>query len=167
MHAKIHRYGACVLFFALALGCAAAGMPAGLREALAEFETGTTSPVVSEGDYAVGRHKEVSRFQIRPEIWQEYSESREYHDPDAAWSVAVRILEERKQAFCKATNRDWDSVDIYLMWNAPGSYQRANWERERLSATVLKRAQRFANLMQERESRRVAAKPVSSETVRQ
>ena len=158
MRANNYRQAGWMLLLAFAMQWTAAGAPPGLREALAEFETGTTSSAVSEGDYAIGRHKEVSRFQIRPEIWDDYSESRKYHDPDTAWEVALKILKEREEAFRKATNREWDPVDIYLMWNAPGAYQRANWDRQKLSAVVRTRAQRFANLMQERESRRVVVR---------
>jgi len=39
---------------------------ASLREALAEFETGATSPVACAADQKIGRSKEVSRFQILP-----------------------------------------------------------------------------------------------------
>jgi hypothetical protein len=163
MLAHIHRKAICLLLLALAMQCAGAGAPPGLREALAEFETGTISPAVSEGDYAIGRAKEVSRFQILPKVWHEYSGSRAYHHPDTAWAVAVKILNEREVTFRKATNREWDGVDIYLMWNAPGLYERAKWDRAKVSSVVLARAQRFANLMQEREARRVVVRDGSGQ----
>jgi hypothetical protein len=98
----------------------------------------------------IGSRQEISRFQILPVVWRQYSSSRNYHDPQTAWNVANRILDDREQAFRQATKRDWDFVDIYLMWNAPGLYRRANWNRAKVSRTVLERAQRFANLMQTR-----------------
>lgn len=124
--------------------------PPGLREALAEFETGTTQPTHCEGDDLVGGRKEISRFQILPVVWQQYSSSDNHRDPDTAWSVAEQILNEREQTFRRATGREWDAVDIYLMWNAPGAYRRAEWDRTKLSRVLLERAQRFANLMEAR-----------------
>jgi len=136
--------------------CAAFGMalangsvPPGLREALGEFETGATRPGPCAGDRMIGRQKEVSRFQILPVVWRQHSSSRNYHDPETAWVVAEKVLREREQSFRRATGREWDYVDIYVMWNAPGEYQRARWDRARVSRIVMKRAHRFANLMQE------------------
>lgn len=123
-------------------------VPPGLREALAEFETGATQPVRCKEDDLVGARQEISRFQILPAVWQQYSPSGDHRDPDTAWSVAKRILDEREQTFRRATGREWDPVDIYLMWNAPGAYRQAEWNRTRLSRTLLERAQRFANLME-------------------
>src|SRR6185369_601489 len=57
---------------------------ASLREALAEFETGATSPVSCAADQKIGRSKEVSRFQILPGLWQQYSTSQDYADPETA-----------------------------------------------------------------------------------
>jgi hypothetical protein len=105
----------------------------------------------------VGGRNEISRFQILPAIWRQYSSSRNYHDPEIAWNVAAKILQERENWFRIATGRQWDYVDLYVMWNAPGLYRRANWNRDRVSTAVLERAQRFANLMQER-SRLYAAR---------
>ena len=36
------------------------------------------------------------------------------------------------------------------MWNAPGQYRRAKWDRRKVSRVVMERAKRFANLMEER-----------------
>ncbi len=129
----------------------------GVREALAEFETGAIGPTVCAADRVVGSRKEISRFQILPVVWRQYSTSHNYYDPEVAWNIASKILQDRENRFRTATGRDWDHVDLYVMWNAPGVYQRANWKRNRISPAVLERAQRFANLMQER-SRRYAAR---------
>jgi len=142
----IHR-GCCLVLAMSALHCARAATAPGWREALGEFETGATRPTICTADYAIGRHQEVSRFQIRPEVWRQYSTSRDYHDPDVAWAIASKILSERAADFRDATGRDGDGVDLYLMWNAPGQYRRANWDRSKVSAVVLTRAQRFANLL--------------------
>jgi hypothetical protein len=134
------------LIIAIGINCACASPPPGLRETLAEFETGALTPNVCPADRVVGSRKEVSRFQILPVVWRQYSSSRNYSDPQTAWDVANKILSEREQTFRRAANRDWDAVDLYLMWNAPGVYQRANWNRAKVSRPVLERAQRFANL---------------------
>ena len=56
----------------------------GTREVLAEFETGTTRAAPCAGDLAVGSHQEISRFQILPAVWREYSSAGNYQNPDAA-----------------------------------------------------------------------------------
>ena len=139
-----------IIFAMIGIHCAFAASPAGLREVLAEFETGALTPAPCAADRAIGSRSEVSRFQILPVVWRQYSRSREYHYPQLAWKVANKILEDREDDFRQATQREWDFMDIYLMWNAPGLYRRANWDRTKISTVVLKRAQRFANLMQAR-----------------
>ena len=150
MGARIRYRWAGILCVAAGIGSAAGSVPAGLREALAEFETGATCATQCAADSKVGSRKEISRFQILPGVWQQYSRARNYRDPEIAWNVAKRILEERHGDFHEATHRDWDYVDIYLMWNAPGEYRRAKWDRRHVSRVVLRRAERFSNLMQER-----------------
>jgi len=118
-----------------------------LRDALGQFESGATKPDRCSADGMVGTRREISRFQILPAVWQKYSASREYRDPAVAWTVAEKILGERHAWFQQATGRDWDAIDLYVMWNAPGEYQRARWNRARVSRVVLERAERFANLL--------------------
>jgi hypothetical protein len=150
MCAKLTRGWYSILCVTLGIGSAGASTPLGLREALAEFETGATRSTPCAGDRFVGSHKEISRFQILPSVWQQYSTSRNFRDPQTAWTVAAKILRDREQDFRRATQRDWNYVDIYLLWNAPGQYQRANWDRRKVSRVVRERAQRFANLMEDR-----------------
>ena len=152
MHVKISRGGCCIALITIGVHCAQAGLPSGLRQALAEFETGATRPSICSGDYAVGSRKEISRFQILPSVWRDYSKSRAYQDPQTSWQVASEILRDREEDFRQGTGREWDFVDIYLMWNAPGQYRRAKWNRERVSPVVRARAERFANLFEKRAS---------------
>jgi hypothetical protein len=137
------------------MACAAVTVPQAhsldLREALGHFESGATTPQRSAADAKVGSRQEVSRFQILPSVWKNYSVSREFRDPDVAWSVAEKILIERQAQFRRATGRDWDAVDLYIMWNAPGVYQKAKWDRSRVSPVVLERAHRFSNLFHRKE----------------
>jgi len=123
------------------------GLPAAsIRELLAEFETGTTSPAFCAGDLKIGRSKEVSRFQILPQVWQQYTTSQDYVNPTTAWSVAERILRDRRETFRRCTGREWNDRELYLMWNAPGAYAQANFNPKKLSRVVRERAERFANL---------------------
>jgi hypothetical protein len=133
----------------------AAALPSGTREALAEFETGAKRATRCAGDYAVGSAKEISRFQILPSIWRDYSSTPDYHNPNVAWVVTQKILCDRETEFRRATGRQWDAVDLYLMWNAPGVYRRAGWDRSKVSRVVLERAQRFERLMQDRQRQRM------------
>ena len=100
---------------AFGINLAAGSAPPGIREALAEFETGATRPTYCAADRVVGTRNEISRFQILPIVWHQYSSSRNYHDPETAWTVTARILREREQWFRNATGREWDYVDIYVM----------------------------------------------------
>jgi hypothetical protein len=162
MHIKISHRGCCIALITIGVHCAHASLPSGLRQALAEFETGATRPGICSGDYAVGSRKEISRFQILPSVWRDYSKSRAYQDPQTSWQVAAEILRDREEDFREATGREWDFVDIYLMWNAPGQYRRVKWDRAKLSPVVRARAERFANLFEKRAaiyaSREVAQK---------
>ena len=144
MWQRSSRVGIALLAFCLAPNLR--GME--LREALGHFESGATQPAACAADRKIGSHQEVSRFQILPSVWRQYTRSRNYTNPEVAWSVAERIQRDREQWFRRATGRDWDDVDLYLMWNAPGAYAKAKWDRRKLSRVVLKRAQRFANLKQ-------------------
>src|ERR1051325_5397220 len=135
---------------ALGISSAGASIPSGLRETLAEFETGAKRPTQCAADRIIGGHKEISRFQILPDVWRRYSSSRKYQDPQVAWSVASKIIHDRELEFRKSARRGWDYMDIYLMWNAPGQYRRAKWDRSKVSPVVRERAQRFANLMEDR-----------------
>jgi hypothetical protein len=139
-----------VLFAAAGIQMACGDLPVGLREALAEFETGATTRGQCPADRLVGKQNEISRYQILPSVWRQFSGARNYHDPEIAWSVAARILQERERWFRDGTGRPWDYFDIYVMWNAPGQYRRAGWERARLSRVITERAERFANLMEVR-----------------
>ena len=147
MHTKIIRRCALLGLLTVLLTAGASSRGMELKEALAQFESGATRPTRCAADAKIGTRREVSRFQILPAVWRRYADSRDYQDPDTAWTVAERILLERYATFRAATGREWDAVDFYIMWNAPGDYQRVNWDRSRMSYVVRERAQRFANLL--------------------
>jgi hypothetical protein len=117
-----------------------------VRTALGMIETGADKEFRCAADTKRGRHREVSRYQILPDIFHRYTRSREYSNPDVAWGVAQRILEERKEWFQTKTGRKPSDFDLYLMWNAPGVYERAGFNAKRVPRDIRDRAQRFANL---------------------
>ena len=136
------------VWFALALSIVAWNASAmGVKEALAQFETGATTPRPSAADRKIGTSREVSRYQILPNVWRRYSQSSQYQNPEVAWQVAAKILVDREKWFRTSTGRQWDPVDLYLMWNAPGDYSRAKFNRRRVSRVVRERAERFSNLL--------------------
>jgi hypothetical protein len=150
----VNRIGILCSCFCLAAMCwlPAAPLPAGLRTALAEFESGARRPEQGAADFAIGARQEISRFQILPSLWRSHSTNDSFSDPEVAWTVAEKILHERETEFRHATGREWDGIDLFLMWNAPGAYRRANWDRTAVSRAVRERAERFANVLQAHQS---------------
>jgi hypothetical protein len=139
-----------MLLLALSAPLGFSGTLPATREALAEFETGATTARQCAADAKVGSHREVSRFQILPQVWRQYTRSTRYQDPEVAWNVTQKILRDREAWFRRGTGREWDYFDLYVMWNAPGEYERAGWNRARISRVVRERAERFSNLAVER-----------------
>ena len=115
-----------------------------LRQALEQIESGSD-------DRAVGRAGEISRFQILPTVWREYSSLPRYRDAGHAWAVAERILSDRSAQFAAATGRQPTSREIYVLWNAPGAFRRAGYHFVGLSNMVRGKAERFANLVAKEE----------------
>jgi hypothetical protein len=99
-------------------------------EALSMIESGNN-------DRAVGAVGEISRYQIRPELWPGGNP----HNPQQALSVAQRTMEPRLDKFQKKHKRKPTDFEFYVLWNAP-------WVVDHPSATIKERAQRYANLVQ-------------------
>ncbi|MBI3414270.1 MAG: hypothetical protein HY043_02945 [Verrucomicrobia bacterium] len=118
-----------------------------LRESLAMFESGARQPQRCAADRVRGSSGEVSRFQIMPEVWRRYTRSRDYENPDVAWAVAERILQDRRQWFLAATNREPSALELYLLWNKPGHFNAAHFSSQRVHPHFKERAERFANLV--------------------
>ncbi len=118
------------------------GAQAALRplEALSMIESGNN-------DDAVGPVGEVSRFQIRPFVWKQYSGSENYQDPRAASAVARRHVQFLRNAFRSKTGRSPSNFDLYVMWNAGiGYYEKHDFSPAEIDAAVRERAVRFVNL---------------------
>jgi hypothetical protein len=118
-----------------------------LRQSLGMFESGATTGQRSHADLMRGGSGEVSRFQIMPSVWRHYTRSREYDNPEVAWTVAQRILVERTADFRAATKREPTGVELYLLWNKPGHFEAVGYRIEQVKRDYHIRAQRFANLL--------------------
>lgn len=91
-----------------------------------------------DNDRAVGRQGEVSRFQIRPELWPGGNSS----EQQDALAAARALMEPRLQEFAKTHGRPANDFEFYVLWNAPR-------EVDHPSKAVTERALRFVNLVQD------------------
>ena len=123
-----------------------------VRDSLAMFESGATGPEASAADRVRGGAGEISRFQILPEVWRAYSKSRDYTNPEVAWSVAQRILGDRISDFQKAMGRPPKPVELYLLWNKPGHFAAKGYSVKRVASHYRLKAQRYENLFRHFES---------------
>ena len=117
-------------------------------ESGARIEAGLIQFKPCAADLKRGSRGEVSRFQILPAIWRDYSNSRDYKNPYVAREVARKILIERDKWFRSSAGRPPTNFDLYVMWNAPGHYSKVGFSRKRLHAEISEKAQRFANLVE-------------------
>jgi hypothetical protein len=99
-------------------------------EALSMLETGND-------DSAVGRCGEISRFQIRAELWPGGNPQ----NARQALGVARNIMQARVQRFVQTHGRSPTNFEFYVLWNAPA-------EIDHPVPCVAERARRFANLVQ-------------------
>jgi hypothetical protein len=123
---------------ALLLGC------------LGELETGND-------DAAVGRHGEVSRYQVMPRVWREYGGKLDPRDPRVSVKVAGCVLAERIAVYQAVAGREPTDREVYGMWNAPGALARARGRVEGLSKRVRERCERFGALVERRRAEGAAS----------
>lgn len=126
----------------LAVLCTTVGAQAGLSklDALGMIESGNN-------DAAVGTYGEVSRFQIRPHIWREYTESRAWRDVRVSTSVAHEFLGDLEDTFRKRARREPTDFDLYVLWNAgPSYYAKISFSAARVHPVIRERAERYVNL---------------------
>jgi len=98
-------------------------------EALSMIESGNN-------DHAIGAVGEVSRYQIRPELWPGGNPE----NPREALTAAQMTMNPRLNRFQRNHKRQPNDFEFYVLWNAP-------WQADHPSATVKERAQRFVNLV--------------------
>ncbi len=112
--------------------------------ALSQIESG-------DKDEAVGAAGEVSRYQIKPEVWRRYAPSgADWARAEDALGVAKEVMRQRCVEFERSFHRAPTDFEFYILWNAPAQV-------ERPSGVVAERAGRFRNLVAE-----AASPPVSS-----
>jgi hypothetical protein len=97
--------------------------------ALAMLESG-------DDDRAVGRVGEISRYQIRPELWPGGNPL----DTRIALANARHIMSVRVAAFEQSHGREPDDFEFYILWNAPAQIDHPH-------RIVAERARRFVNLV--------------------
>ena len=103
-------------------------------EALSMIESGVN-------DRMVGRHGEISRYQILKREWRSVSQSTRYTDPAVARSVTLTLLDQRLRAFARTHGRAPTHFEFYGLWNAPSQVLQG-----RVSPVVAERCRRYANL---------------------
>jgi len=99
-----------------------------------------------DDDFAHGRHTEVSRFQIRREVWLQTTNApiSEATNAVVARAVAEMIAAKRCQDFEKKRGRAPTDFEFYILWNAPMQVDNPSW-------AVRARATRFVNLVQKKD----------------
>ncbi len=129
-HAKLCRLAVVVGVFAFFLESRAMERWA----ALSQLESGNN-------DNAVGNAGEISRYQIRREVWRQYAGSgASWKNPAHSLAVAQIVMNERCAAFERAFHRSPNDFEFYVLWNAPAQIQRP-------CRAVKDRAERFCRLI--------------------
>ncbi len=110
--------------------------------ALGMIETGND-------DCEIGGAGEVSRYQIMPVVWHQFSDSQSYRNPAAAQSVARQLWARLYARFKQQAHREPTDFDMYVLWNTrSGYYARKGFDPARLGPIERDRAQRFVNLVE-------------------
>lgn len=110
--------------------------------ALGMIETGNN-------DREIGGAGEISRFQIMPAIWHQYTESRSYRNPEVSVDVARQLWSTLYSQFKQQAHREPTDFDMYVLWNTRyGYYASRSFNPAKLGRTVRDRAQRFVNLVE-------------------
>jgi len=87
-------------------------------------------------DGIVGPSGEISRYQIRPELWPGGDPT----DARIALTNARQIMSPRQATFERSHHRAPDDFEFYVLWNAPVQINHPR-------PAVAERARRFANLV--------------------
>ncbi|HEY2328300.1 MAG TPA: hypothetical protein VGI63_00615 [Verrucomicrobiae bacterium] len=114
---------------------------AGSVSALDRFSA--LSMIESENDdFALGQHTEVSRFQIRREVWLQTTNAPISDATNAAVALAVAqvIAQKRCENFAKQHGRPATDFEFYVLWNSPAQVNHPG-------RAVRERAGRFENLV--------------------
>ena len=100
-----------------------------------------------DDDAARGQSGEVSRFQIRREVWGQLTNAPVSlaSDPKVAEVVARKLAAARCEKFAREHGRPATDEEFYILWNAPAQIGHPG-------RSVSERAVRFANLVGQKES---------------
>ena len=102
--------------------------------ALSQLESG-------DNDAARGAAGEVSRYQVRLEIWEQYCAGNlNWLVPADALRVAQNIMKQRCAEFERTFGRQPTDFEFYVLWNAPARIDAP-------AKAVRERAERFCNLV--------------------
>jgi hypothetical protein len=105
--------------------------------ALSQIESG-------DDDRALGSAGEISRYQIKPEVWRRYAPATaDWTKPADALLVAREAMQDRCAAFERSAHRPPTDFEFYILWNAPAQIQHPG-------KAVSSRAERFCNLITDR-----------------
>ncbi|HEX3889445.1 MAG TPA: hypothetical protein VHX90_01225 [Verrucomicrobiae bacterium] len=86
-------------------------------------------------DHAIGRAGEISRFQIRRDLWI----GGDPRDARLALINARSLMAVRVEIFAQRFHRQPSDFEFYVLWNAPAQIAQPH-------VVVAERARRFANL---------------------
>lgn len=118
-----------------------------------------------DDDAAIGAVGEVSRYQIKPWIWRQYSTSEEYQNRELSTQVASQHVAELQRIFLKRAGREADDFDLYVLWNAgPTYYGRIGFDPGRVHPVIRERARRYANLREAMDVKLAKAQPTRTTT---
>ena len=111
--------------------------------ALSQIET-------RDNDNVIGAAGEISRYQIKPKLWQRYARSgADWKNPAHALAAAQQLMKDRCASFERSYNRPPNDFEFYLLWNAPAQVDRPR-------KAVRERARRYSQLVA-RDDRRAQA----------
>jgi hypothetical protein len=100
-------------------------------------------------DREIGGLGEVSRYQIMPSVWRQYTSSRSYQNPEASLKVAQQHWFALYAQLKQQIHREPTDFDMYVLWNTHyGYYADRGFKPSHLDAVVRDRAQRFVNLVE-------------------
>ena len=109
-------------------------------EAISMLETG-------DNDSIRGDAGEVSRYQLMPRVWRQYTNSVAYENPQVSRWVAQQHLTYLEGWFAQQAGRAPTEFEIYVLWNAgPTYYARKHFSVAAVHASIRERAERFVNL---------------------
>lgn len=106
-----------------------------------------------DNDSATGPRGEISRFQIRRELWPGGNP----RDAKSALAVAQEIMRLRLDGFQQTHKRAATDFEFYVLWNAPSQVNHPR-------GSVSERAVRFANLVQRDDHQPQTANPAGRDT---